>query len=387
METFARGRLSHFAAMLLLSLGLVSNARAEDIISKFPAAAQPLLQGVPDSIVAALWEVRQMPAATIVWKDGGGAFADAERIAYWNKWEKITGWRVEPSAPSAKPGDVQAQVQSGNPQFDVFENSGAGNAILEESHHLLEPLDPKLFGPIFAIYPKTYLHTDYWIEYSKVGATVVWNTKRWPMSGKHPTSTIDLFNVKDFPGKRCFYKFLNGSGTVEYPLLADGVSQDGLYPLDMDRAFRKLDTIRADTVWWTGGAQSVQYILDGECDIGVTWHGRPAGLIKDDSKAPIGEVWQDAMLIDAPLSIIRGTRHLEAAESLLAYAFTPKQMCDLINAVGYGVPYNDACLNDFAKTWGITAAHVKEGIQVDNEWYATNYAKVVDQFNDWLERK
>ena len=48
-------------------------------------------------------------------------------------------------------------------------------------------------------------------------------------------------------------------------LLADGVPADKLYPIDMDRAFHKLDEIKPHiTVWWTTGAQPAQLLLDKE---------------------------------------------------------------------------------------------------------------------------
>jgi putative spermidine/putrescine transport system substrate-binding protein len=41
---------------------------------------------------------------------------------------------------------------------------------------------------------------------------------------------------------------------LEIALLADGVAPDKLYPLDLDRAFKKLDTIKKNTIWWATNA-------------------------------------------------------------------------------------------------------------------------------------
>jgi putative spermidine/putrescine transport system substrate-binding protein len=56
--------------------------------------------------------------------------------------------------------------------------------------------------------------------------------------------------VKGFPGTRALR---NDPQTVlEAALLADGVPRDKLYPLDVDRAFKKLEQIKPDiAVWWT----------------------------------------------------------------------------------------------------------------------------------------
>ncbi|MGO8077848.1 extracellular solute-binding protein, partial [Rhizobium leguminosarum] len=69
----------------------------------------------------------------------------------------------------------------------------------------------------------------------------------------------DLFDTAKFPGKRTFYKW-SAPGVIEEALLADGVAADKLYPLDLERAFKKLDTIKSDIVWWSGGAKSQQLL-------------------------------------------------------------------------------------------------------------------------------
>ena len=42
----------------------------------------------------------------------------------------------------------------------------------------------------------------------------------------------------------------------EFALMADGVKPDELYPLDLARATKKLETIKDDIVFWTSGAES-----------------------------------------------------------------------------------------------------------------------------------
>lgn len=379
-------RMASISAIALLSAIAFTSADAAGSRDKFPKELQPLLEGASDALTDALWELRQGTPGTVVWKDGGGALGEAERKAYWDGFEKLTNWKIQNVAPSANPPDVEAQVQSGDPQFDVFETKSGANAVLEQQQGLLETLDPKLFGPIFEKFPKGYLHSRHWLEYTKSTGILIWNTKRWPKAGKHPTDITDLFNTKDFPGKRCLYKFLNATGTLEYPLLADGVTKDKLWPLDVNRALKKLDTIRNDIVWWTGGAQSVQLVLDGECDMGVTWHGRAANLFKQDPNTPLGVVWKNAEVGNAPFAIVKGTKRAKAAQAALAYAYTPKNMCTLLNTLGYGVPMDESCLTDFAKTWAVTADKISLILPVDNDWYLKNYTSATDQFNAWLQK-
>ena len=62
-----------------------------------------------------------------------------------------------------------------------------------------------------------------------------------PGPGKAPKTIEDFFDAAKFPGKRGIITNLQ-NGILEYPLLADGVAPDKLYPLDVDRALKKWDT-------------------------------------------------------------------------------------------------------------------------------------------------
>ena len=51
-------------------------------------------------------------------------------------------------------------------------------------------------------------------------------------------------------------------------LIADGVPMEKLYPIDANRAFKKLEQLKPHVlVWWNSGAQSVQILQDGEVDM------------------------------------------------------------------------------------------------------------------------
>jgi putative spermidine/putrescine transport system substrate-binding protein len=72
-----------------------------------------------------------------------------------------------------------------------------------------------------------------------------------------------------------------------------------LYPLDLARAFRKLDQIKPHVkVWWTSGAQSMQIITDGIVVMTPTWNGRVEGARRNG--VPVELVWNQALLIGAP---------------------------------------------------------------------------------------
>jgi putative spermidine/putrescine transport system substrate-binding protein len=357
------------------------------IIDKFPQDVRSLLtDDIPTPVLGGLLQTRQEGPETLVLKDSGGELFEGESQAFIDDWKKITGWDVKNASPVATPGDVRAQVATGRPEWDMIEVGSLGEAMLLEEQDLLDPIDTKLMAPLFEQFPEGYQHTDHWIQYSFFGVVLVWDTRKWPMSGEHPESAIeDLFNTEDFPGKRCLFNYPQFAGTLEYPLLASGADPESLYPLDVQRALDELDKYRDDIVFWESGAESVQFIVNGECQVGVAWQGRPALRVKEDPDVPIGTSWKDALLIDAAYAIPKGAENAEAANSLMAYAFTPQNQCDFINTLGYGIPMDESCIDDFGKQWGVTEENrAQTSVHQDPNYYSKNIDQLTEEFNAWL---
>ena len=221
---------------------------------------------------------------------------------------------------------------------------------------------------------------------------LIFNTEAYPDGGKQPTSVADIFNTTDFPGPRCIWSYFEASSNnLEMALIADGVPMDQLYEVlstdeGLQRAIAKLDTIKDDIIFLDTGAESVQFVLDGQCDLGMTWNGRPALRIKDEPDLPMAMVHQGAQLWEAFMAIPEGTddKHYKAAMSNLAYMLQPRNECDLLNNLGYGLlmsapPFPD-CLEDFAKEFG---PHPEEGYAADYAWYTENNDRLSEAWNAW----
>ena len=68
----------------------------------------------------------------------------------------------------------------------------------------------------------------------------------------------DFFDLRTFPGRRGMRRVPQVN--LEFALIADGVPLDQVYavldtPEGLNRAFRKLDTIKDQVIWWEAGAQ------------------------------------------------------------------------------------------------------------------------------------
>ena len=158
--------------------------------------------------------------------------------------------------------------------------------------------------------------------------------------------------MKNFPGTRALR---NDPQTVlEAALLADGVPRDKLYPLDVDRAFKKLQQIKPDiTVWWTSGGQSAQLLHDGEVDMTMIWNGRASAVRKDDPDVDF--TFNDGILQNTQLCVLKNAPNLPDAIKFINAAVSPELQANLPLYIDYG-PGNPAAF----KTGKITAKRASE---------------------------
>ena len=87
------------------------------------------------------------------------------------------------------------------------------------------------------------------------------------IGGTHPQTLDDFFDMERFPGRRGMRR--TPAVNLEFALMADGVPAEEVYSVldteeGLDRAFRKLEIIKDQTVWWEVGAQPPQMLADGE---------------------------------------------------------------------------------------------------------------------------
>jgi putative spermidine/putrescine transport system substrate-binding protein len=107
------------------------------------------------------------------------------------------------------------------------------------------------------------------------------------IKGDTPKSWSDFWNVKKWPGKRALRK--GAKTTLEIALMADGVAPKDVYkvlgtPAGVDRAFKKLDELKPNLVWWEKGSQPPQLLASGEVAMTDAYNGRIAAANEKDKK-------------------------------------------------------------------------------------------------------
>ncbi|APO65528.1 hypothetical protein BFS10_15240 [Brucella suis] len=119
--------------------------------------------------------------------------------------------------------------------------------------------------------------------------------------------------MKTFPGPRG----LPDTGDRDWwlpaiALMADGVPRDKIFPMDLDRAYKKLDEIKPYiSVWWKTGNQVAQIMRDQEVAMTLSYSGR--ALTAMNEGAPFQLSWNDAIMDTGYFAILKDAPNPEGA--------------------------------------------------------------------------
>lgn len=308
----------------------------------------------------------------------GGAIQAAQKKTIFDKFAEETGCTiVEDTDPS--PAKVKAAVQAGKMEVDVWDVD-TDFAFRGEKEGLFEKLD-------FNVIKKDGLVENFITEYSvpsEMSAICIsWNTNQFSESNR-PKNWTEFFDTAKFPGSRTLYS--NPMSMLEAVLMADGVSIDEMYPLDVDRAFKYLDAHKKDIqTFWDSGSQSVQLVSSGDNPLGEVWAGR---IIKAKEEGqPVEYDWNQAIITSDSWVIGKGSKNVEMANDFIAFATSAQVVADY--AIEY--PGNAPCNTDAYKLMtqeqvdklASSPEKVKNQVYYDVKWWVDNYDAVYQRFQEW----
>lgn len=317
----------------------------------------------------------------IVLVNYGGDATPAMKEAWADPFTRDTGIPVaiDGSGPSA--GRIRAMVESGRVTWDVCDG-GAGTAIDLGARNLLEEMDwsvvdrTKLVDPKFAYRHGIANYTFSFIlayDKTKVGDTP-------------PQSWADFWDVRRWPGKRAMWS-RNILGICEAALMADGVAPAALYPMDVDRAMRKLREIKPHLIGWQSGANSQDLLRSGEVVMGNVWNTR-AMLLHRETNGRIDWTWNQGILAPGVWVVPKGNpAGRAAAMRFIASTQDPARQVTLLRLMGQG-PANPAATPlvpaDLARFNPSSAENARVQAIFDGEWYGQHQARTLERWLDLL---
>lgn len=281
------------------------------------------------SLALFIGSATQAMAEDITFVSQGGAYQEAQSKAILEPAAKKLGLTLkQDSSPKAYP-IIKTQVESGKVTWDVV-NLPTGDCIRGEAEGLFEKLDLALI-PNAAQIPDS-LKDEYSVGYISYSTVLAYRTDAFK-GADVPKTWADFWDTKKYPGQRSLRNLPRP--TLEIALLADGVPMDKLYPLDVDRAFRKLEQIKPDiATWWTSGGQSAQLISDGEVDMIQAWNGRITAV--QAAGAPVAFDYNQGVLETNSLCVLKGSPHKVAAMKFVNEAIDAKLQAALPMIIDYG---------------------------------------------------
>jgi putative spermidine/putrescine transport system substrate-binding protein len=311
--------------------------------------------------------------------DPGGAWTPACSAAFIKPFEKEMGVQINHIARQHYPSvEIKANVETKTYTWDVVIATDAD--VFELSpQKLLEPLDWS-GDDMGQIMPEA--KKPDWMGQDMYCTILAYRTDKYGTNG--PKSWADFWDVKKFPGRRSLHK--HPIDMLEVALMADGVPMDKLYPIDMDRAFKKLDQIKPHVdVWWTGGAQTTQLLQSGEVDMLPTWNARAQVVI--DAKGPVAIEWNQGLYALEGWVVPKGTPNAEIAKKFVKFCANAKRQAEFVSALPYG-PTNpkayDYIPKERAQYLPTAPDNFKKITQSNNEWWGKNKEKAIERFNAWL---
>ena len=329
----------------------------------------------------------------------GGSYARACAKGYHAPFTAETGIEVRLDDYNGGLAQVRAQVETGNIYWDVIDLEIA-DAIRGCDEGLLEPVDdlelpaaPDGTPAEEDFYPDT--QTECGVGTLFYSTIYAYHPESF--SGEKPATLADFFDLEKFPGRRGMRRvpYVN----LEFALIADGVPLDQVYatldtPEGVDRAFRKLDTLKSQIVWWEAGAQPPQMLADREVVMSTAYNGRifNAQILENQ---PFVIVWDGQVLDIGQLGIVAGSPNLEAARRFVTFATRTESMLGVARHIAYGparrsgtplVSTHQETGVDMRPHMPTTPEHLSRSLQNDWEWWSDNADEMNERFSAWLAR-
>jgi putative spermidine/putrescine transport system substrate-binding protein len=313
----------------------------------------------------------------------GGNFQDAQRKIFFEPFAAETKKPVLDESWDGGYGVLQAKVKAGVPNWDVVEVE-AEELALGCADGIYEKLDwDKLGGK------DTYLPAA--VSECGIG-NIVWSTGLsydGEKLAEGPKTWADFWDTAKFPGKRGLRK--GPKYALEFALMADGVPADQVYEVlsgegGVDRAFKKLDELKADIIWWDAGAQPLQLLSSGQVVMTSAYNGRISGINRSEGKK-FGFVFPGSVYAIDSWVILKDSPNKDAAMDFIAYSSKAENQAKLPEFIAYGLPNLGATKlvpEQFQKELPTTEENISGAIALDVDFWTDNSEELTQRFNAWL---
>ncbi|WP_157385710.1 ABC transporter substrate-binding protein [Mesorhizobium sp. STM 4661] len=339
-------------------------------VAAIALAAQALQAAAADSITIAEW---------------GGASQAADRAAFFEPFTKETGIKVVDDVWQGDLSTILSQVQTKSYKWSLVRGE---TALVKRGceQGILEKFDASIVGTAKDYLPGAFEPCG--VAYATFSTNIAYNADK--LKDNPPTSVKDFFDLKKYPGKRGIRR--DPRYAIELALLADGVAAKDLYkvmrtPEGIDRAFKKLDTIKDQVVWWESGSQPPQLLADGEVTMSTVWGNRIVAARKDGKNLQI--LWDYPGLDYDWFIMPKASPDAANGMKFIKFISEPKNAAKLSEVAPFG-PVLKAAIplvgKEYADSLPTSPKNSKNAFAFDSEFYADNQEDLLVRLTNWLQK-
>ncbi|WP_439598475.1 extracellular solute-binding protein [Falsiroseomonas sp.] len=313
----------------------------------------------------------------------GGAYQDVQRDIFFRPWMTARDARLLEETWDGGMDVLRERIRSGTNNWDLVQVEGH-QLLIGCREELFEPMDWEAIGGREAYLPAA-------VQDCGVGAIAYSMVLAWDRATLRgaPAGWADFFDTDRFPGRRALRR--RPRTTLEIALLGDGVAPSEVYALlatqaGQDRAFRKLDSIRAQLAWWDRGSQPALWLASGEVVLSCAHNGRIALANATDGR-DFGIAWAQNLAMMDSWVILRGSPNRQRALDFLRFAGQPAVQARLPRVMPCGVTALGALAElpaPLLAQLSTSPAHAAAALRIDEAFWLRHLDALNRRFAAWL---
>lgn len=264
------------------------------------------------ALAAGLAYAAQAIAVDLTAVSFGGANKGAQIRTFYKPCQKATGNRIVAGECNGEMVKVKATVDTNSVSWGPVEvESPELSCGYDEG--LFEEFDPAQFGKAEDSVPGVIRPCD--VGFLAWFMMLAYNADKLKSM---PTSWMDFWDIKRFPGKRGLRK--GTKYTLEFAPMADNVVPKSVYDVlaareGQDRTFEEFDKTKSSIQWWEVGAQPPQYPTFGDVMMSSAYNGRTVAVQKEGN---LKVVWNGGIYGFDAWAILKGAKKQEGTLEFIA---------------------------------------------------------------------
>lgn len=332
---------------------------------------EPIASPVSGYLDPERWKGRSISVATAA----AGDYLNALQESYFDAFTTATGATVR-HTEFGRDGltTLAQQVDDGDVVWDV---------ALIPTENVLPLAQTKYLQAIdYNVIDATSLYPEITMQHA-VGQALYSTSIVYPWNAESaPSGWADFWDLSRFNGTRALRR--SPIGTLEFALLADGVTTDKLYPLDIPRAFAKLEAMRTAAIFYEDSKQPVELVRTGQVGLASAWSVRTT--LPDVANA-VKVLWTGGMISADSWTIPRGARNADVAMSFLNFATRAVPAANFSRLQPFGPVNKDAFAllrPDIVAVLPTSPANIRGQFFQNWSYWAEHSEQLTAQFEDWL---